>query len=58
MTSLPSGTIDALKGSPGLLVLVLLQVMTMGIVYYSQQRMQERELALIERCFPTGMEPR
>lgn len=48
--------IEALKGSPGLLVLVLLQLGTMALLYLAtqsnQERDQARELALIERCYP------
>jgi len=49
-------TIDALKGSPGLLVLVLLQAATLGVLYFVNDRQNERravrEMAMIERCFP------
>lgn len=48
-------TIDTLKGSPGLLVLVLLQIATLVLIYFAvdanQERFHERELALINRCF-------
>lgn len=48
--------VDALKTSPALLVLVLLQAGTLGVIYLSvqktQERVHERELAMIERCFP------
>jgi hypothetical protein len=51
-----TSTIDALRGNPGLLVLLLLQIATLTAVYFigeaNQQRMQARELALFERCFP------
>jgi hypothetical protein len=51
-----STAIDALKGSPGLLVLVLLQLTTMAIVYFAiqhnQERQQEREITVLNRCFP------
>ena len=47
-------TIDALKGNPGLLVLVLLQVTTMVMLLYvneqNNQRRQARELMLLDRC--------
>lgn len=50
-----TSAIDALKNSPGLLVLILLQAATLAMIYFSvqsnQMRMQERELRLIERCF-------
>lgn len=48
--------IDALKGSPALLVLVFLQIGTLGAVYFATQatqtRNQERELTILNRCFP------
>lgn len=48
--------IEALKTSPGLLVLVLLQVLTMAVVYFAtqhaQERNQEREIMILNRCFP------
>lgn len=48
--------IDALKNSPGLLVLVLLQCITLGAVYlatqHTQERNQEREMTILNRCFP------
>lgn len=54
-----TGAIDALKGNPGLLVLVMLQIATLALIYFSvegnQSRMQTRELAMLERCFhPPG----
>ena len=46
--------IEALKNSPALLALIMLQLATMGMIYFSvqaqQQRMQEREMMLIEAC--------
>lgn len=49
-----TSTIDALKGSPGLLVLVLLQIATMGILFYvndkNNERRQNREMYLLEHC--------
>lgn len=51
-----TGAIDALKGSPGLLVLVLLQIATLGILYFVVDRQNERravrEMAMLERCYP------
>jgi len=48
-------TVEALKSQPGLLVLVFLQVSTLVSVYFVSQangeRVQARELAMIERCF-------
>jgi hypothetical protein len=55
-----SGAIDALKGSPGLLVLVLLQAATLAMLYFAvehnRERQQDREMALLERCFPLDRE--
>lgn len=52
--------IDALKGSPGLLVLVLLQAAIMGMLYFvaehNADRWQERQLLLIERCYSLDRE--
>jgi hypothetical protein len=49
-----SGAIDALRSSPGLLVLVLLQVLTLGVLYiasqHNQERAHERELLLLRSC--------
>jgi hypothetical protein len=53
-------TIDALKASPALLVLVFLQVATLVMIHYgvrnSQEMTKERELAMLERCFPLDRE--
>lgn len=55
-----SSAIDALRASPSLLVLVLLQIATLVMIHYgvrnSQQMTKERELAMIERCFPLDRE--
>ena len=51
-----SRAVDTLRSSPGLLVLVLLQVATLAAIYLASQANQAREaqqqMALIERCFP------
>jgi hypothetical protein len=51
-----TGTIEALRTNPGLLVLVILQLATMGVLYVvgqsSRAQSAAREMALIERCFP------
>lgn len=48
--------IDALRGSPALLVLVFLQVSTLFAFYLvsqsTQVRNQEREMNILNRCFP------
>jgi hypothetical protein len=48
--------IDALSGSPALLAVILLQVLTMGMIYLvstgTADRQQERELMLLNACFP------
>lgn len=50
--------IDALKGNPGLLVLVLLQMTTLGVLYFvndrQNERRQVREMAMLDRCFPVN----
>jgi hypothetical protein len=50
-----SGAVEALKSSPGLLVLVMLQLATLALIYFAveanNERWQERQMALIERCF-------
>lgn len=51
-----SSTVDALKGSPGLLALIVLQLITLGVLYFvndrQNERRQQRELAIIDRCLP------
>jgi hypothetical protein len=53
-----TSAIDVLRGNPGLLVLVLMQVATLAMIHFSlmaaQEKMQARELTMIERCFPVG----
>jgi hypothetical protein len=45
---------DVLRTSPGLLVLVLLQVATLGLLFYVNEnqsgRRQAREMFLLEHC--------
>jgi hypothetical protein len=52
-----TGAIDALRSSPGLLVLVLLQLITLGVLYvasqHNQERSHERELLLLRSCLAT-----
>lgn len=47
-------TIDALRGNPGLLVLVLLQMVTLGVLFFvndrQNERRQAREMMLLDRC--------
>jgi len=49
-----TNAIDSLRGSPGLLVLVLLQLLTLGVLAYISQnnrsREQAREMLVLERC--------
>jgi hypothetical protein len=49
-----TSTVEALKSSPGLLVLVLLQLITLGVLAYVNEnqnaRRQERELLLLRSC--------
>ena len=46
--------IDSMKGYPALLAVIVLQVATLGLVYYAAsgnaERSHARELALIEAC--------
>jgi hypothetical protein len=55
-----TSAIDALRASPSLLVLVLLQVATLVMIHYGVQNSQtmtkEREIAMLERCFPLDRE--
>jgi hypothetical protein len=55
-----TSAIDALKASPALLVLVLLQMAILGVLYFAtqanQQRAYAREMAMLERCFPLNQE--
>jgi len=49
-----ASAVSDLKGSPALLAVVLLQIITLGVVYLvsssNAERASEREMALIERC--------
>lgn len=51
-----TSTIDALRGQPGLLALILLQVTTLGVLYFvndrQNERRQAREMMLMEKCLP------
>ena len=51
--------VEALRGTPGLLSVVLLQMATLGLIYIVSERTvesnQQREMELITRCFPTGI---
>ena len=48
--------IDAMRGSPGLLAVIVLQMATLAMIYVvasgNAERQQIRELALIEACRP------
>lgn len=50
--------IDALKTSPGLLSVILLQLITLGVLFVISQRnaehQQQREMFMLDRCFPLG----
>jgi hypothetical protein len=52
-----TSTIEALKASPALLVLVLLQLVTLAVLAWTnehnQVRRQERELLLLRSCLAT-----
>lgn len=49
-----TATVEALRSQPGLLVLVLLQLLTMGVIFFgvekNNERRQERELLLLNTC--------
>ena len=49
-----ANAVGDLKGTPALLAIVLLQMATMAMVYFissaNAERVQERELAMIEAC--------
>ena len=52
-----ASAVGDLKGHPALLAIVLLQFATMAMVYFissaNAERVQERELALIDACRET-----
>lgn len=52
-----NSAIDALKGNPGLLVLVFLQIITLGVLYFVTDKQNERraarEMYLLQHCLPT-----
>ena len=49
-----SSAIEALKGSPGLLAVLLMQICTMALVYFvaagNAEQRQAREMMLLDRC--------
>jgi hypothetical protein len=49
-----TNAVGELRSAPALLAIVLLQICTMAMVYFissaNAERVQERELALIEAC--------
>lgn len=49
-----TGVVSALTGSPALLVLVLLQVATMGVLYFNSANLNahrhEREMLMLNKC--------
>lgn len=51
-----TSTIDAMRSQPGLLAVIIMQVVTMAILYFivdaNNERRQAREMALMERCLP------
>jgi hypothetical protein len=57
-----TSAIDAMKASPALLALILLQVMTLVVLYFAaqhnQERLHERELLLLRSCFSPSTEDR
>jgi hypothetical protein len=56
-----TSTIDALKASPALLVLVLLQLSTLGVIYVASEHnraaQHERELLVLRSCFAGKLNP-
>lgn len=55
-----STAIDALRGNPGLLVLVFLQIITLGVLYFVTDKQNERraarEMYLLQHCLPTRID--
>jgi len=49
-----TSAIDALRQSPGMLALIMLQVITLGILYFVNDRQNERraarEMMILDRC--------
>lgn len=52
-----TSAVEALKGSPGLLSVILLQLITLGVLFFISQRnaehRQQREMFMLERCITT-----
>jgi len=50
-----TSTVDAMRGSPGLLSVILLQMTTLVVIFMVSERNAEhqqlREMAILERCF-------
>lgn len=55
VTQVATGAIDALKSSPALLVLVLMQLVTLGILAWNANSLNtnrhEREMFMLNKCF-------
>lgn len=51
-----TSAIDALRGNPGLIALIILQLATLGTAFYAveqqRQRQFDREMMLLKHCLP------
>lgn len=54
------GAVDALKGSPGLLAVIMLNAIILGAIYFAFHDRNTTDhierIALLERCFPLNRE--
>jgi hypothetical protein len=66
VTSVATGAIDALKTSPALLALVMMQLVTLGLLVYNASKLNEhrheREMFMLNKCLgslpnKTGFKP-
>ena len=57
-TRIAGHAIDALKSQPGLLAILIMQLMTMAVVYFvanaNAERQQARELTILSQCLEKG----
>lgn len=56
-----TSAIDAMKGSPALLAVILLQLSTLGVAFYAVEQQRERqfkrEMMLLDHCLPGEFPP-
>ena len=62
LSKVASNTVAAMKESPGLLSVIVLQCATLAMLYFASsataERAQQRELVLLERCLNArGIQP-